>query len=384
MDQPNELSVTAISQDSGLLPTELQLRLVDTGELFDSLFEQLPVGFAVTDMRTGRILRSNLTLCEILGRSRFVLNELTWLDVTHPDDRILTVNLLEQMNDGQGQSFRQKIRFVRSDGSSVPAEVTIALIGRVESPQSLALAQVVDLRHEASIASLVRLVSDQPTGDVLAHSIAEGVLHHLNPISIGLYFATPKREALRRVGTYGYGRDLRDLFELIPMDAQLPITEVFRTGIEQVASVKSVLERYPMSAAWGVDHKHLDSAEYVQMPIQSRGVTLGVLGIEFPTGLPKTWESHVMLESVAAVVALWENSRPSAERTAAPAARVFQISERQRSIIRLVRKGLTNKQIGNDLGFSEGTIRSELGTLGKILAARGRAEIADKATKAGV
>ncbi len=49
-------------------------------------------------------------------------------------------------------------------------------------------------------------------------------------------------------------------------------------------------------------------------------------------------------------------------------------TRRQRDIIRLVADGLTNGQIGIELGFSESTIRQETMRMYEILGASGRAD----------
>jgi PAS domain S-box-containing protein len=100
--------------DAALRETEEQLR---------ATFEQAAVGVAHTDPN-GQLLRINEKLCEMLGYSQEELIELTFMEITHPDDLETSLKLVQQLSAGEISSFSTEKRYIRKDGSVFWANVT--------------------------------------------------------------------------------------------------------------------------------------------------------------------------------------------------------------------------------------------------------------------
>ncbi|MCR5874866.1 PAS domain S-box protein [Phenylobacterium sp. J426] len=81
------------------------------------MIAQATVGISQTDM-AGRFLLVNDRLCEILGRSREQLLDLTMQQVTHPDDLPTNLLFFERLSE-TGEPFVIEKRYLRADGSSV-------------------------------------------------------------------------------------------------------------------------------------------------------------------------------------------------------------------------------------------------------------------------
>ncbi len=98
----------------------------------------------------GRFLHVNDELCRITGRSRADLLALTIADITHPDDLMLTHEVLAQAAGDPGAIAIDK-RYVRPDGTTVWANVKVARQYDVAGQAGNLLAVVVDLtaRHDA-------------------------------------------------------------------------------------------------------------------------------------------------------------------------------------------------------------------------------------------
>jgi DNA-binding CsgD family transcriptional regulator len=60
------------------------------------------------------------------------------------------------------------------------------------------------------------------------------------------------------------------------------------------------------------------------------------------------------------------------------------ISERQRQVLLLAESGASNREIALQLGYSEGTVRSELLRVSKALGVRGRDSLVELARHAGL
>ncbi len=90
-------------------------------------FEQAAVGIAHVGTE-GRWLRVNQKLCEILGYSVAELTELTFQDITHPDDLAADLALMHQLLAGEIQTYSIEKRYFHKSGEAVWIELTVSLV----------------------------------------------------------------------------------------------------------------------------------------------------------------------------------------------------------------------------------------------------------------
>jgi PAS domain S-box-containing protein len=82
---------------------------------YRAIFELAGVGNAQSDPETGRLVRVNPKFCEITGYSAEELLGMTFLEITHPDDRTKDVERFRRMIRGEDDYSVEK-RYVRKDG----------------------------------------------------------------------------------------------------------------------------------------------------------------------------------------------------------------------------------------------------------------------------
>lgn len=126
--------------------------LEESEDRFRRAFQNAPVGVAITTTE-GRYLQVNPALCRLLGRSGDALLSLSWRDVTHPDD--LTVS--QRYAAAATASYRPyqiEKRYVRPDGESVWALLSVSVLPALHEGDDRLLAHVVDItdRREAEEA----------------------------------------------------------------------------------------------------------------------------------------------------------------------------------------------------------------------------------------
>jgi PAS domain S-box-containing protein len=91
-------------------------------------FKMSGVGQVQTDPKTGRYVRVNNRFCEMVGYSEEELLTMTYLDITHPDDRKAGTDLLLDMLRDETTNYTTDERYVRKDGSILWVLITSTLL----------------------------------------------------------------------------------------------------------------------------------------------------------------------------------------------------------------------------------------------------------------
>ena len=114
-------------------------------------FEAAGVGMAEVDPETMRFLRVNRKFCQLTGRSAEELLGLTFLDITHPDDRFQNTAIHARLQAGEQDEYAARKRYLRPDGSSVWVQVNVSALGGEGGHPRLTLAiaqEIGDLKRK--------------------------------------------------------------------------------------------------------------------------------------------------------------------------------------------------------------------------------------------
>lgn len=103
----------------------LEHALRDSEELYRSTFENAPIGIAHVSPE-GKWLRVNRQLCDILGYSQEELVNLTFRDITHPEDLAQSRATAEDLLAGRSDRFSGHKRCLRKDGLIVWVNLTVS------------------------------------------------------------------------------------------------------------------------------------------------------------------------------------------------------------------------------------------------------------------
>jgi len=94
-----------------------------------ALFYEMPfIGMAITSPQDKRWLQVNDRLCEILGYERADLLQLTWSEITDPQDLAENIALFDDLMAGHRQAYQLRKRFVRPDGEHVHVELDVRAV----------------------------------------------------------------------------------------------------------------------------------------------------------------------------------------------------------------------------------------------------------------
>jgi len=129
--------------------------LRESEQRFRAIFEQAAVGIAQADVHTGRFLRVNDKLCEIVGYPREDLLRLSWQDLTHaedlPSDRESYARMLESH-----RPYSKQKRYQRKDGRPVWVNVSVAPMWPPEADPSSHVSVVEDVTAAKQAAEALR------------------------------------------------------------------------------------------------------------------------------------------------------------------------------------------------------------------------------------
>ncbi|WP_345796412.1 EAL domain-containing protein [Castellaniella sp. MT123] len=112
---------------------------------FHAVFNQMTVGIALTDIRTGRWLQVNQRYCDIVGYSPDELRIMNFQDLTHPDDLAADLAQVARMRAGDITSFCIEKRMCRKDGRIVWVSLSASAAWDTEEPFGFYIATIQDI-----------------------------------------------------------------------------------------------------------------------------------------------------------------------------------------------------------------------------------------------
>ncbi|MDQ2751274.1 MAG: EAL domain-containing protein, partial [Actinomycetota bacterium] len=128
-------------------------------------FEHSPTGGALV-APDGRITQVNDALAEMLGYSREQLEQLTFADITHPDDLHENAELFDELIEGRRDGYQMEKRYLRADGVVICALLHVGAIRDADGAVQTIVSQISDIteRKLAEERRAHQLTHDPLTG----------------------------------------------------------------------------------------------------------------------------------------------------------------------------------------------------------------------------
>lgn len=261
---------------------------------------------------------------------------------------------------------------------STDREADDARLGDIARPEDFAL-------DGTPLISYLWMLSDLPDGDAVGFAICRGLLAPYGAELALIYAVRPDGKALDLVASYGMGRKENAVYARVTADMHLPGAETFRLGTEKWLSKQQVAENYPLAAPFF--RTWASQGDFAFLPLRHRGAPIGFMVLAFEAPVERSWHMRATIDALLGATVLWVLASSALRGTArsnlaevAP----LEITARQREVLVLMRDGKGNREIAEDLGYSVATIKADLTALGQILGASGRAEILERAKRAGL
>jgi len=155
-------------------PEQVQLtELQEVERRFQTVFEAAPIGIAVANPQ-GYFVEVNDAFIHMLGYSRQESYKITFVDITHPDDRKETQRLSQAVRDGKINFYRSEKRYLKNNGDVVWAVVRVTAVRNDDGSIKYWLGLMVDITEHKKAKEA--LAESEKKYRMLFESSAEGIL----------------------------------------------------------------------------------------------------------------------------------------------------------------------------------------------------------------
>lgn len=114
---------------------------------FRAIFEEAGLGIALVDT-DGVILNANPTLQTLLGYTESELQAMHFTQVTHSADRGADLDEYRKLAEGRQSAYRIQKRYVRKDGATIWAQLTVSLVLDPRGEPQYAVGMVEDVTEQ--------------------------------------------------------------------------------------------------------------------------------------------------------------------------------------------------------------------------------------------
>jgi PAS domain S-box-containing protein len=135
---------------------EAEAALRESEERFRQVFEEGPLGVALVS-KDHRFLKVNSALCRMVGYNEAELTQMSFEDITHPEDMDVNRELAGRMFEREIPGYRMQKRYVKKGGDIIWTALTASAIRDTEGLPLYGLAMIEDITetrraHEEAIA----------------------------------------------------------------------------------------------------------------------------------------------------------------------------------------------------------------------------------------
>lgn len=138
---------------------------------FVATFEQAAVGIAHVAL-DGSWLRVNRRLCNIIDYSQEELMDLTFQDITHPDDLNTDLQFVTEMLENKRTMYQMRKRYLKKDGSIIWVDLTVSLVRQEDGNPDFFISVIADANEEVKAKEEINTLNSELEHKVLERTAA--------------------------------------------------------------------------------------------------------------------------------------------------------------------------------------------------------------------
>lgn len=154
--------------------------------LFVRVFEHAPIGMIIGSL-DGGFRKVNPSFCKMMGYSEEELLNLSFQEITHPDDLDFCVSTYQKLLLGEVQSYQVEKRYIHKSGKVLSGILSVSVVRDEYGKPSFYISQVVDITEQKAkeeelnkIKDLHQLISEH-SQDMIIRLTSEGIVTYVSP-----------------------------------------------------------------------------------------------------------------------------------------------------------------------------------------------------------
>ncbi len=126
-----------------------EISLKESEHLFRRIFESSPVGIITLDTN-GKFLSTNKAFRKIIGYAENEIKDITFLDITHQDDKISSYILFQRLIKGEREFYRIETRFLRKNRTFVWVHKALSVFRDPSDNKTIIVGTVQDITEKVN------------------------------------------------------------------------------------------------------------------------------------------------------------------------------------------------------------------------------------------
>jgi len=173
-----------------------QETLIENEKRFRSVFEHTSIGKSMTELDGS--LKVNEAFCDILGYSEKELQNVSWTNITHPDDIQESKAVVESLIKGEKDMAHYEKRYIHKKGHVVFTDVHTTLFRDKDKNPLYFITAITDITERKEFEKQLLIKDFVFESGVSANSIANvnGDITHVNEAFLELWEYTSKEETI--------------------------------------------------------------------------------------------------------------------------------------------------------------------------------------------